>query len=214
VDLRRAAATLCFGMARQLGLFATGEPSVDDTFAGTRRMDLADGAWVEHRPGWVDGHDALFDALERGTRWRSEQRPMYDRIVDVPRLVAGLPDDGPGHPLLERIRQLLAERYQETFPRISLALYRNGQDSVAFHGDTTARDLPEALVATVSLGAPRRLLLRPTAGGHSSAFRLGGGDLFVMGGTCQRTWRHGISKVAQAGPRIAVMFRPIWTPMP
>jgi alkylated DNA repair dioxygenase AlkB len=39
---------------------------------------------------------------------------------------------------------------------------------------------------------------------------LGGGDLFVMGGTAQRTWRHGVPKVAEAGPRIAVMFRPAW----
>lgn len=108
------------------------------------------------------------------------------------------------------MRDLLAARYGEEFPRTSLALYRNGDDSVAYHGDTTARDLPEAVVATVSLGTPRRLLLRPTAGGRSIAFALGRGDLFVMGGTCQRTWRHGIPKVADSGPRIAVMFRPIW----
>jgi len=47
-------------------------------------------------------------------------------------------------------------------------------------------------------------------GGASIPFHLGGGDLLVMGGTCQRTWRHGIPKVAQAGPRIALMFRPSW----
>ncbi len=197
-------------MGRQLGLFASAEPSVDETFSRIRRTELADGAWVEHATGWVSGDDALFDAIESTTRWRRERRPMYDRVVDVPRLVAGLPADGPGHPLLERMRDLLAARYGEEFPRTSLALYRNGDDSVAYHGDTTARDLPEAVVATVSLGTPRRLLLRPTAGGRSIAFALGRGDLFVMGGTCQRTWRHGIPKVADSGPRIAVMFRPIW----
>jgi alkylated DNA repair dioxygenase AlkB len=200
-------------VARQLHLFAAGAPSsVDETFAGMRRTQLADGAWLEHQPGWVRGHDALFDDLERTTRWRSERRPMYDRIVDVPRLVAALPDDGPGHPLLDAIRRLLSARYGEAFARISLAFYRDGRDSVAFHGDTTARDLREAVVATVSLGAPRKLLLRPTAGGRSLPFPLGGGDLFVMGGTCQRTWRHGIPKVAESGPRIAVMFRPMWKP--
>ena len=68
----------------------------------------------------------------------------------------------------------------------------------------------EALVATVSLGAPRRFMLRPTEGGASITIPLGRGDLVVMGGTCQRTWRHGIPKVASAGPRIALMFRPEW----
>ena len=68
-----------------------------------------------------------------------------------------------------------------------------------------------AIVATVSLGQPRRFMLRPTAGGASIAFAAGRGDLIVMGGTCQRTWRHGIPKVAKiAGPRIALMFRPKW----
>jgi alkylated DNA repair dioxygenase AlkB len=78
------------------------------------------------------------------------------------------------------------------------------------HGDTTARDLDQAIVATVSLGAPRRMHLRPTDGGAARTLDLGGGDLLVMGGTCQRTWRHGIPKVAHAGPRIALMFRPKW----
>jgi alkylated DNA repair dioxygenase AlkB len=197
-------------LRRQLDLLATGEPTFDRAFAGVRRIELAEGAWIEHVPAWVSGHDALFDVLERGTRWRRERRHMYERTVDVPRLVAVLPDDGPGHPLLETMRAALSARYREAFVRVSLALYREGRDSVAFHGDTTARDLPEAVVATVSLGQPRRLLLRPTEGGEARAFALGGGDLFVMGGTCQRTWRHGIPKVAEAGPRLAIMFRPAW----
>ena len=94
-----------------------------------------------------------------------------------------------------------------------MGYYRDGADSVAWHGDTTARDLDEpTLVATVSLGAPRRFLLRPRGGGRSIAFPLGRGDLFVMGGLCQRTWRHAVPKVPRALPRLAIMFRPIWLP--
>jgi alkylated DNA repair dioxygenase AlkB len=138
---------------------------------------------------------------------------MYDQVVDVPRLIASLPDDGDGDPILDEMRGALNDRYRADFARTSLALYRSGKDSVAFHGDRIARDLPEALVATVSLGAPRRLLLRRAAGGRSVAsFELGLGDLFVMGGTCQRTFRHAIPKVAVAAPRMAIMFRPVWTP--
>ena len=138
---------------------------------------------------------------------------MYDRTVDVPRLVASLPDDGPGHPLLERIRALLSAHYATTFARISMGYYRDGADSVAWHGDYVAREMDEpTLVATVSLGAARRFLMRPRGGGRSVPISLGRGDLFVMGGMCQRTWQHAIPKVARALPRLAVMFRPIWDP--
>ena len=152
-------------LPRQLGLFATGAPAIDPSLAGVRRIDLDHEAWIELLPGWVRGHDALFDALEASTRWRSERRVMYERRVEVPRLVAGLPGDGPGHPLLESMRQALSRHYREELVRVSMALYRDGKDSVAPHGDTVARDLPVSLMATVSLGAPRRFQLRPAAGG-------------------------------------------------
>jgi len=191
--------------------FDRGPPALDPSALDRgRRLVLEQGAWVEHVPSWVSGQDELMAELASTTAWREETRPMYDRIVTVPRLVAGLPGDGPGHPLLEEMRAVLSARYHTEFTRVSLGYYRTGSDSVAWHGDTIARELPEAMVATVSLGGPRRFMLRPRGGGRSRAFSLGFGDLFVMGGTCQRTWQHGIPKVAQAAPRIAIMFRPVW----
>jgi alkylated DNA repair dioxygenase AlkB len=206
---------------RQLSLFdaallppspaAAAEPSFDPTFAGAERIELTEGAWIEHVPGWVRGADALFAHLERSTQWRSEERKMYDRVVLTPRLYALVGKDGPGHPLLEDLRRALTARYGEEFVRTSLALYRDGRDSVAMHGDTVARDMEASThVATVSLGGTRRLLMKPKVGGRSVEFFLRSGDLYVMGGTCQRTWRHGIPKVADADPRIVVMFRPAW----
>ena len=65
------------------------------------------------------------------------------------------------------------------------------------------------MVAIVSLGDPRKLALRPRGGGDSIAVTLGHGDLVVMGGSCQRTWEHAVPKVAAAGPRIGVQFRPL-----
>lgn len=197
-------------MLRQLDLFATGAPVFDTELRALRRTELSYGAWVDHAPGWVSGHDALFDELEQGLPWRRETMQMYDKTVEVPRLLAKVPLDGPGQPLIDRMRQTLSQKYGEEFVYTTAALYRDGNDSVAFHGDTTARNMLEALVATVSLGAPRRFMLRPAEGGPSVTFALGRGDLVVMGGTCQRTWRHGIPKVAHAGPRIALMFRPQW----
>jgi alkylated DNA repair dioxygenase AlkB len=194
----------------QLGLFTGGAPSVDEDFRGLIRTELPHGAWYEHVPGWVRGADSLYQHLRDVMAWHGERRMMYDREVETPRLLAGVPRSGPGHPLLERMRALFEARHGERFVRLTMAWYRDGRDSVAMHGDTTARDMLASVMATVSLGAPRRFLLRPTEGGESRALELGGGDLLVMGGTIQRTWRHGIAKVAAAGPRIAVMFRPAW----
>ncbi|MDX2019903.1 MAG: alpha-ketoglutarate-dependent dioxygenase AlkB [Deltaproteobacteria bacterium] len=175
------------------------------------REHLDETAWIDHVPGWVKGHETLFAALAAGTAWHEQQRQMYERVVDVPRLVASLPKDGPGHEALPRLRDALEDRYGVAFPFITMALYAHGDHSVAWHGDYVARELQDAVVATVSLGEPRRFLLRPKGGGKSRSMMLGWGDLLVMGGTCQRTWEHAIPKVAHAaGPRIAVMFRPKW----
>ncbi|HKU41452.1 MAG TPA: alpha-ketoglutarate-dependent dioxygenase AlkB [Polyangiales bacterium] len=196
--------------AVQLGLFGGEAPAFDRQFSALARVELGSGAWVDYQPGWVSGHAALFEALSSGTRWRIGEEQIYERTVPTPRMLAMLPDDGPGHPLLEQLRVALSRRYGQEFERVSMALYRDGRDSVAFHGDRIARTMREALVATVSLGAPRRFLVRPRGGGSSRAWNLGWGDLLVMGGSAQRTFRHGIPKVAHAAPRIAIMFRPRW----
>lgn len=135
---------------------------------------------------------------------------MYEKTVEVPRRYAVLDVDSPVHPVLAEMRAALDARYATSFERLSVALYRDGRDSVAWHGDYVARRMKEALVATISVGAPRRFLLRPTGGGKSIGFSLGWGDLLVMGGSCQRTHQHSVPKVARADPRIAIMFRPVW----
>jgi len=200
----------CGMLAQQIGLFGHGRPGVDHGFASLSRIQLDESAWVDHTPGWVTGHARLMDQLVASTRWHSERREMYERMVEVPRLMATLPEDGAVDPLLEEMRTLLSARYQTDLPHLTLGLYRDGSDSVAMHGDRVARNMPEALVTTVSLGEPRRFLLKRNEGGKSVAFSLGWGDLIVMGGSCQRTWKHGIPKTAHAGPRLVVMFRPGW----
>lgn len=85
---------------------------------------------------------------------------------------------------------------------------RDGRDSVAMHGDKMGPLVDDTIVATVSVGSPRRFLMRSVSGGYRQAFSLGWGDLLVMGGTCQRTWQHGVPKLAHADPRISIMFRP------
>jgi len=81
---------------------------------------------------------------------------------------------------------------------------------VAWHGDRIGRGRSQdTMVAIVSFGDPRKLVLRPVGGGESVAVTMGHGDLVVMGGSCQRTWEHAVPKTAHAGPRISVQFRPL-----
>ena len=194
----------------QLGLFGQEEPAFDETFSRIERLELGEGAWLEFARGFLAGHEVLMRALIEGTRFHASERRMYDHDVVVPRVTASLPEDGPLHPVISSLQRALSQRYETWFARVSLAYYRDGRDSVAWHGDYVARRLPTALVASVSLGTPRRFLVRPKGGGRSHALTLGWGDLLVMGGTCQRTHEHAIPKVAQAQPRMAVMFRPVW----
>lgn len=195
----------------QPSLFGLGDPSFDASFAELRRHELSRGAWVDHQPGWLVGHQALFDRLAESIVWEQHRRPMYDRMVDVPRLTGSVPEGAIGLDVVTDMGRALGDRYGVAFTRLGVALYRDGDDSVAWHGDQVAREMAQALVATVSLGEPRTFCLRPKGGGAARRFRLGHGDLLVMGGTCQRTWEHAVPKVARAGPRIALMFRPVWS---
>jgi len=119
------------------------------------------------------------------------------------------------HEVLTEARRRLTEHYAgelgEPFVTAGMCLYRDGRDSVAWHGDTQGRSAHvDTMVAIVSFGAPRPLQLRPRGGGGSLRFPLGHGDLVVMGGSCQRTWEHAIPKTARpVGPRVSVQFRPV-----
>ncbi len=201
----------------QTSLFDLPDPDVGLGALGglVTRQVLGRGAWVDVLPGWLSGADALFDDLLQHVPWQAERRQMYERVVDVPRLLcfygegAPLPD-----PALTLARDVLSAHYAaelgEPFRTAGLCLYRDGRDSVAWHGDTIGRGkTTDTMVAIVSVGSPRPLLLRPAAGGASLRFPLGHGDLVVMGGSCQRTWEHAVPKVAHAGPRISVQFRPL-----
>jgi alkylated DNA repair dioxygenase AlkB len=131
---------------------------------------------------------------------------MYDREVRQPRLNGALAAER-RPPIVEEMRRALSQAYETDFISVNANLYRDGRDSVAWHGDRVARTLPTAVVAIVSLGGTRRFLLRPKGGGSSVRIEPAAGDLLVMGGSCQRTWQHSVPKVARADPRISITFR-------
>jgi alkylated DNA repair dioxygenase AlkB len=202
-------------VAHQPSMFDLAEQASLGPLAPTRH-ELTRGAWVDHLPGWVTGSETVLQTLLDEVAWRAERREMYDRDVDVPRLLRWYGADEPlPHPVLTQARAQLSAYYAdelgEPFVTAGMCLYRDGRDSVAWHGDTIGRGARhDTMVAIVSFGEPRPLLLRPRGGGDSIRFPLGHGDLVVMGGSCQRTWEHCIPKTARhVGPRVSVQFRPV-----
>ncbi len=203
-------------LAHQPSMWDTAEePALLPLTGRVRRTTLSGGAWVDHLPGWMTGSEAVLEVLLGDIGWRADRRQMYEREVAVPRLLRwygggeALP-----HPLLEQARAALDSHYGpelgEPFVTAGMCLYRDGRDSVAWHGDRLGRARSaDTMVAILSLGSPRPLMLRPIGGGESLRFPAGHGDLVVMGGSCQRTWEHCIPKTARpVGPRVSIQFRP------
>ena len=183
---------------------------VDRTFSRVRRIQLDAESWIDHGPEWVSGSDALFAEILATRPWGQRSRRMYDQVVQEPRLTApwNLASGEPLEPpVLEEIRVLLTDRYEREFDSVGFNLYRDGTDSVAWHGDRIDKQIDRPIVALVCLGEPRKFLLRPKGGGSSLSFFLGRGDLLVTGGQTQRTWEHSVPKVSRAGPRISVGYR-------
>lgn len=201
-------------MFYQGSLFGTLTPEYDATFGEARRLDLDHTTWVELVPGWLTGADDVFDELAAILPFRQRTGvKMYDRVVDEPRLAAWWRDES-GRPeplpILREIRLVLADRYDEPFDSIGFNLYRDGDDSVAWHGDRHRHVVTNPVIAILSVGAPRPLRLRPRGGGNSLSWCLGDGDLFVMGGACQHTWEHCVPKMrVTTGPRMSITFRSV-----
>lgn len=194
----------------QPSLFGGSAPAFDPAFTGIERIWLDKTAWVDWLPGWVGGADSLFEEILTLRNWHQRQRKMWENTVREPRLVAPwrLGKDGPLEPaILEDMRIALSERYDIEFTSVGFNLYRDGRDSVAWHGDRILKEVIDPIVVLVSLGYPRKFLLRPVGGGTSKSFTLGAGDLLITGGKTQRTWQHAVPKVAQAGPRISLAYR-------
>lgn len=189
----------------QPSLLACDPPSFDPSFDRLERVDLGSGAWIDVLPGWLRGADVLFETVSEEAPWASRQRIMWDRLVDEPRLSTGTWTDAPD--VVREMGAALTSRYRLDLSVVSANLYRDGRDSVAWHGDTLGRPVATTIVAIVSLGSQRRFLVRPKGGGASNRFTPSHGDLLVMGGTCQRTFDHAVPKQANAGPRISLMFR-------
>ncbi|QIK65993.1 alpha-ketoglutarate-dependent dioxygenase AlkB [Nocardioides sp. HDW12B] len=181
--------------------------TVDSMFATAHRVHLDAHSWVEHVPGWLTGADRLFDELLQDAGWEQRRSWVYGERTVEPRLTAEHHDLTTAPETLQDAARALSAHYGVTYDRLWLNLYRDHHDSTGWHGDGASTRRRECVVPVLSLGAARRFLIRPTAGGRSSSFRPLAGDLVVMGGRCQTDWRHSVPKqTAPSGPRISVNF--------
>jgi alkylated DNA repair dioxygenase AlkB len=201
----------------QPSLFDGGPPALDISYRSLQRIVLDEHSWVDYCPGWLAGSDDVFALLAEQARWQQRTVHMYDRKVLEPRLTAGWSTDAPtvdgettdAPDILCDMAAALSARYGVGFDRIWVNLYRDGADSVAWHGDRNRLVMTRPLVATVSLGSRRRFLLRPR-GTTRALHKLepGHGDLVLMGGQCQADWEHTVPKTAQrVGARMSVTIR-------
>lgn len=191
----------------QPSLLGGGDPTIDGDSPILRHW-LDDTSWVDVASRWLQGADTLLVDLTERLLWNRGRRRMYDRMVDDPRLSATCEVGGTGTPaIFDTMAGALSARYGERLDSIWVNYYRDGQDSVAWHSDRVGRTQRQPLVAIVTLGGPRRFLLRPRGGGRSRSFAPASGDLLVMGGGCQHHWEHTVPKAKVAQPRMSVTFR-------
>ena len=191
---------------------ANEEIDIDESFSSLTRVQVDDKSWLDLQVEWVSGSDRLFAELVDKADWGQRKRRMYDRVVQEPRLTsswrAATGEVVLEPPILERMRRVLSDRYGVEFDSVGMNLYRDGQDSVAWHRDHIKKEVEDPIVVLVSIGERRKFLVRPFGGGgESKSFMLGRGDLLVTGGKFQREWEHTVPKVKQAGPRISIAFR-------
>jgi alkylated DNA repair dioxygenase AlkB len=180
-------------------------------FAGeAHRIQLDETSWLEHIPGWLTPASAedLLAKLIANAAWEQRDRWMVNRRVIEPRLTSEYNDlTAAPDPALREAAVTLSAQYQVPYDGLWMNFYRDHRDSTGWHGDWPTCKRPECVVPVLSLGAPRRFLIKPRSGGRSTGVTPESGDLIVMGGRAQRDWLHSVPKQARpAGVRVSVNF--------
>ena len=187
-------------MATQLGLFGSSNRILVDDASGR----------IAYYPGLLDPREAaeLFELVVRDAPWTRETMWMYDKMVDVPRLVARF--DGEYPPMLADAKARAEALLGETFANVALNYYRDGRDSVAWHSDRIEQLRPNPTIALLSLGSTRQMVVRTKAKPRRTyAVDLDPGSLFVMAGASQEHWEHTIPKASRpSDARVSIAFRP------
>jgi alkylated DNA repair dioxygenase AlkB len=179
----------------------------EKTAGQPRRVKLDATSWVDYVPGWLSDDQSLMDVLLKTPEWEQRSRWMYTQNVIEPRLTAEYRDLHTAPiPRLREIGELLSARYRVPYDSVWMNLYRDHNDSTAWHADRPCLR-ENCFVPVLSLGETRRFMIRPKEGGRSLTFVVRSGDLIVMGGRCQKDWVHCVPKEsAPVKARISINF--------
>jgi alkylated DNA repair dioxygenase AlkB len=179
-------------------------------------------------PDFLPGNtaDRLMPRLWAGLQWGQQAIILFGRSIPQPRLTSwyGDPDANYAysglqlnplawHPDLLELRCLLQEKFERGVNSVLANAYRDGRDSMGWHADDEKELGPKPFIASLSLGASRRFLLREKRGSRSTTvcLQLAHGSLLVMQNNSQSRYRHALPKTAKpAGPRINLTFRQVF----
>ena len=176
-------------------------------------------ACVDYYPRWVADHREVFDRLSKTIAWEQHDITLFGRTVPTPRLTAWMGDAAyaysgivnqpvPWPDALTALRIRLAAELSVAFNSCLASLYRDGSDSMGYHSDNEPELGPEPTIASISLGARRRFVLRHRMTREQWAWELGEGDLLVMRDESQRDYAHAVPKTSRlVGPRMNLTFR-------
>jgi len=189
---------------------------------------LLPGAELWFAPDWLEAGqaDGLFTLLQERVAWETHRIRMFGRMVDSPRLSCWMGDAGTAYtysgtrfeprpwpsPVLEAVRVRLADELGIAFNSALANRYRDGRDYMGWHSDNEAVLGPCPVIASLSLGATRRFVLkhRNDATLGRLALDLTHGSLLVMRGDTQRNYKHALPRTARStGERINLTFRRI-----
>ncbi|MDR7194345.1 alpha-ketoglutarate-dependent dioxygenase AlkB family protein [Luteimonas terrae] len=194
-----------------------------------RDMSGLEGA-VQRAPHWlpVAEADALFEALHIDIPWARHRLRIFGREIEAPRLSCWIGDPDatyrysgtrfvpqPWPAALAPVRDAVSEAAGIAFNSVLANLYRDGQDAMGWHSDDERELGPRPVIASLSLGATRRFVLKaraPDADGVVArhVLALPHGSLLVMRGDTQALYRHALPRTARpVGPRINLTFRKI-----
>jgi len=190
------------------------------------RIPLLDDGWLHYEASFIPQSEAdgLFEVLRSSTSWYQEgsRGRLFPRLVawcadpTVVYTYSGIThESSPWTEELLQIRQQIEQATEVLFNSVLLNYYRDGRDSMGFHADDEPELGQNPVVASVSLGAARRFVLKHNRTGEKHEILLEHGSLLVMGGSCQHFWKHAIPKTAKpVGPRINLTFRHIHSKKP
>ncbi len=199
-------------------------------FGGVERIVLPD-AKLFYWSNFIASLEAddIFRQLENAIGWRQDTITIAGKTILIPRLNAWYGDSGavyaysgirfnalPWLPVLRDLRKRITDQLTQevglaaSFNSVLANWYRNGEDSVVWHADDEPELGRNPLIASLSLGASRRFMLKHMQSKQTFEITLPSGSLLVMAGTTQHHWQHQVpkEKSVTAG-RINLTFRTV-----